>query len=402
MAITERSHAPRNDRFFGNLESLRGIAALSVALIHCIGCFITMTPAAMPPAVLYFFDAVNGRNAVVLFFILSGFVLSESLSRSGITLRGSLTFLIRRAFRILPLAYLMMAVSAGLLLFLAPRADLSRFGHPWLLSGYFTPTLADLVPAVTFQDYRLNTVYWTLYVELLGSLFFVPLYWLTSSTPAALRGLILAGLLIASFIGRDGSLFPQYFFCFLLGILAYQVREFVDADPAFARKLRLVQPLAACLGFFMVAYAHSTIASWISRLAGSTLDNTTLTWLQVVIEGFGAAILVFGCSGSSQIVNVVLGNRPLQFLGKISFSVYCTHLIVLKAIFPVWVAVFGESLVTHPLMGPLLDIGFVVPVAILVSAFTYSHIERPGIAAGRKLSSLLTRAWAFKTASPAV
>ena len=133
----------------------------------------------------------------------------------------------------------------------------------------------------------------------------------------------------------------------------------------------------------MVAYAHSTIASWISRLAGSTLDNTTLTWLQVVIEGFGAAILVFGCSGSSQIVNVVLGNRPLRFLGNISFSVYCTHLIVLKAIFPVWVAVFGEILVTHPLMA-LLDIGLVVPVAILVSAFTYSHIERPGIAAGRK------------------
>ena len=168
------------------------------------------------------------------------------------------------------------------------------------------------------------------------------------------------------------------------------------------RKLQLVQPLAACLGFFMVGYAHSIIATWISGAVGTALDSITLTWIQVIIEGFGAAILVFGCSSSSLIVNAVLGNRPLRFLGRISFSLYCTHLIILKAIFPVWVALFGESLVTHPFLGPLLDLGFVVPVAILLSAFTYSHVERPGITAGRKLAALLMRAPALKTASPAV
>ena len=39
----------------------------------------------MPAPMRYVFYAVNGRNAVVLFFVLSGFVLSESLSRSGVT-----------------------------------------------------------------------------------------------------------------------------------------------------------------------------------------------------------------------------------------------------------------------------------------------------------------------------
>ena len=202
----------------------------------------------MPAPVLDFFYAVNGRNAVVLFFVLSGFVLSELLSRSGVTPGAAVTFLVRRAFRILPLAYVMMAVSAAYLIFLSPQTDLSRFGHPWLLSGYFTPTPADVVSAVTFQDYRLNTVYWTLYVELLGSLFFVPLYWLISSTPATARLLTLIALLIVSYLGRDGGLFPQYFFCFELGILAYQFRDFVDARPTLTRKLQLVQPLAAWLG----------------------------------------------------------------------------------------------------------------------------------------------------------
>ena len=37
-ADAEPSCIPRNDRFFGNLESLRGVAALSVVFIHCVGC----------------------------------------------------------------------------------------------------------------------------------------------------------------------------------------------------------------------------------------------------------------------------------------------------------------------------------------------------------------------------
>ena len=181
-------------------------------------------------------------------------------------------------------------------------------------------------------------------------------------------------------------------------ILAYQFRDFVDARPTVTRKLQLVQPLAACLGFFMVGYAHSIIATWISGTVGTALDSITLTWIQVIIEGFGAAILVFGCSSSSPIVDAVLGNRPLRFLGRISFSLYCTHLIILKAIFPVWVALFGESLVTHPFLGPLLDLGFVVPAAVLLSAVTYSYVELPGIAAGRKLSTLLKRVLSNKAA----
>ena len=76
-----------------------------------------------------FFLAVNGRNAVVLFFVLSGFVLSESLSRSGVTVQSSMNFLVRRAFRILPLTYVMMAVSTAYLLFLLPKIDLSHFAH---------------------------------------------------------------------------------------------------------------------------------------------------------------------------------------------------------------------------------------------------------------------------------
>ena len=403
-AIDERSDAPLRNRFFGNLESLRGIAALSVVLVHCIGCFITINDASgiADDIHAYFSYAVNGRNAVVLFYVLSGFVLSESLARSGLTVRSSLAFLIRRAFRILPLAYVMMAVSAVYLFFVWPQSDLSQFAHQWLLIGYFKPTLGEFVDDVLFQDYRLNAVYWTLYVELIGSLLFVPLFWLTVGVPAWARSSILVALIVVSFIGRE-TLVPQFFFCFELGVFAYLVRDFVASRRSVAVKIVHAEPVIACLGMFMVAYAHSLIVHPIFDALGFDKgDGIIFNWWQIVIEGFGAAILIFGCSGSSRVVSAILGNRPLRFLGKISFSLYCTHLIILKAVVPVWVAIFGEKLIAIPVLGPLLDIGFVIPAAILLSTFTYSWIELPGIAAGRKVWSGLLRLSPVRAASPAI
>ena len=336
-----------------------------------------------------FFDAVNGRNAVVLFFVLSGFVLSESLQRSGLSPRACISFLVRRACRLLPLIYVMMAVSAVYLYLFLPREDLSRFGANWLLIGYFRPAPRELIDAITLQDYRINSVYWTLYVELIGSLLFIPIFWLTARVNCVGRLLFLVALMVVSFIGRD-TLFPLYFFCFELGLLAHRLRSFADSRSPTSRKTHFIEPLAALVGVYMVAYAHSTIGNWVFQIAGGQLDAGVLVWIEVVIEGFGAAILIFGCSSGSRIVRAILGNRPLRILGTLSFSLYCIHFIVLKAIFPIWVALFGEALIDRPLLGPLLNIGFVVPVSLLLSAFMHSWVELPGIAAGRKISSALT------------
>ena len=73
----------RNDARLHQLDGLRGIAALTVVLYHYLSAFLpALTPdetanphwlSDTPLAVIF-----NGPFAVVVFFVLSGFVISKS------------------------------------------------------------------------------------------------------------------------------------------------------------------------------------------------------------------------------------------------------------------------------------------------------------------------------------
>src|SRR6266446_1662060 len=92
-----------NGRFVPSLESARGLAALTVCLFHA--------------SEMYFQGAVvvakntaggtllNGHGAVILFFVLSGYVLRASLEKKikSRTLALAVDFLIARFFRLFPI-----------------------------------------------------------------------------------------------------------------------------------------------------------------------------------------------------------------------------------------------------------------------------------------------------------
>lgn len=91
------------------LDSLRGVAALIVVLSH----FTLMVPDAvrdsvqsvaealhsLPNAMLYAFIKIHmaARSAVILFFVLSGFVLTRSLQKGNTPF---FEYVIKRLFRI--------------------------------------------------------------------------------------------------------------------------------------------------------------------------------------------------------------------------------------------------------------------------------------------------------------
>lgn len=80
---------------YHHLDALRGPAALAVALSH------TLTAFSHTPFPLYV-ERLLGRTPV-LFFILSGFVLSRSLGNEGkLSKREVAAFLVRRFFRLYP------------------------------------------------------------------------------------------------------------------------------------------------------------------------------------------------------------------------------------------------------------------------------------------------------------
>src|ERR1700733_3274837 len=111
--------------FNPRLESLRGLAALGVIVTHCFGALRVdglkeywALPFSEQPSsaqVLTLLGSVlNPEGAVVLFFILSGYVLSLSFLRSKESLGRLLgPYLIRRMLRLLPAMWLSIWFMAG-------------------------------------------------------------------------------------------------------------------------------------------------------------------------------------------------------------------------------------------------------------------------------------------------
>lgn len=108
----------RSQRFDAHIESLRGIAALAVVVCHALAALRVDAPALplgeQPFAaqiVTVISALLNVNAAVMLFFVLSGYVLALSLDMAVGTavLPG---YLIRRAFRLLPPTWLSIGAMA--------------------------------------------------------------------------------------------------------------------------------------------------------------------------------------------------------------------------------------------------------------------------------------------------
>ncbi len=169
------------------LDSLRGVAALLVVTFHCwkLGLY---TPSAGLPAFLWSWTplnlAVTGRPPVILFFVLSGFVLACSLERPG---SGAGRFLLRRICRVyLPfVASLALSVAAYHLTRPHEIGELSSwFNHlAWTDRPSTGLVFKHLLMLGVNGSDSLNPVMWSLVFELRISLIFPLLFLVTRKWP---------------------------------------------------------------------------------------------------------------------------------------------------------------------------------------------------------------------------
>ncbi len=111
-------------KHIGELQALRGIAAFAVMIGHCL-IYYDIPP--LFSSIALFF---NGRSAVVVFFVLSGYVLTRSWRDTPFNRANILRFYMQRAFRIYPAVWAASAFGLLYLVFLhwqIPVADTSAF-----------------------------------------------------------------------------------------------------------------------------------------------------------------------------------------------------------------------------------------------------------------------------------
>ena len=377
-AATAAGRGPRLE----TLDSLRGIAALMVLTFHIwkIGLF------AEPSGwwvYLWRWTPLNwlvtGRPWVILFFVLSGFVLALALERGGAA-AGWSTFALRRFCRIwLPFAAsILLSALAWALVRPAPIEGLSTWFNDLAWTEPPTPRLVAehlLMTGIRGQD-SLNPVMWSLVYELRISFVF-PFLWLAVRRwpVAGLVLALLAHLAAAQIVGcrwdpacapfrgedlADSLALTGYFaLFFVLGMLLARFRDTVTE--------RLARASGGTVAALSLLVAYSVILPHVPRL--SPVLPADLAF------GLGSALAI-ALAIASPAWTRALRLRPLLWLGRVSYSLYLTHNIVL----------LGTVHLLHGTLGPIPLIVAVLAFSLLAAELGYRLVEAPAIRLGQRLT----------------
>ena len=353
------------------LDGLRGLAVLLVVGYHIGGGDSSSF------APLHWFGAALKRGwvGVILFFVLSGFLITGILWDSHGQPHRLRNFYVRRVLRILPLYYL------ALLLVLLGAA----------MAGTFHFALARIWPPLLFLqdfpglpgDYMRNNYsplpivhLWSLAVEEQFYLLWPILLLLPKTRRSALYLCTAIFLLFASInftetiipaVGEHLPLVVTYAVVIAAGAwlaIAYRTPIW----PRLQTPARIAAPLGLTL--FTLSTLHSSRLSAISVLAITVCFGAVL--VLALQPGFIAQTLSFGV---------------LQWLGTLSYGIYIYH-VLLWPVFKFAAATIAGS--TQGRLYSIVQVPVRLGITLLVSWLSFRYFERPFLRLKRR----------YPTASP--
>jgi peptidoglycan/LPS O-acetylase OafA/YrhL len=373
----------RRDFFYPRLEALRGVAALTVAAFHSWHS-PWLDPAGQTRDFLSISDGQgfagnvtslvlrvigNGLGAVVLFFVISGFVLSGSLARGPHSIpRVAMRFLLARLFRIYPAVFATIAIFATLF---------------WS-AGVFIDTTDGYAPLALLRnalliDVSIDGVMWTLQLEMIA----IPLIFVTYlgsrrwglAVPAAM----FLGLAVLSFWGPwDRAIGAPNMFgtihAFMPGMVAYFVAPGL---------LKQCSPRVAKFAFAGAAAGF---------LASRPVLGIGSHWAVLCEAIFGAVVVAILASDCPGALGRIFDLSIIRFFGRISYSFYLLHPLTFLVMgkIPGPLASAMEAGVPVVVMATFLFVASTAAVTPLAFAM-YRWVERPAVAAGGKLAKSMLR-----------
>jgi peptidoglycan/LPS O-acetylase OafA/YrhL len=286
--------------------------------------FATAPDATLQDAVFRFLHIIfHADAAVIVFFVLSGLVLTRSLRRRD---DGLATYIIRRAFRLLPVAI----VSALLIGLLVP-----------------TSTWSQIAGAAVLYDTSLNGVLWTLQIEVWGSLWVYAAVTARRIHPALFVGMLVATAVVSYFDHRP---IPLFMSAFALGAV-------IDDLPAIA-----VNRATATLGLVTLMTADFMLGPG---------------FLMRCWQMGGAFLVVAYVARNSMWLT---SNRFAHFLGLVSYPFYLLHLA--GALIAIKLGARPAGL--DPYLLWVLYSVTSISIALVLAWIIHMAVEAPGMAFGEK------------------
>jgi peptidoglycan/LPS O-acetylase OafA/YrhL len=366
-------------RRYYELDSLRGLAALTVVFLH----FSRICS----PRVIHIFDntplrlLVAGHAAVILFFLLSGLVLTLPYKKNGRLDYGP--FVLKRVCRIY-LPYL------GALAF-AILCDLhfssrNSFENSWTQLTWSAPVTTSLVVQhiLFLGNYdwsQFNTAFWSLVYEMRVSLVF-PFLALAVLRLRAVWVILSAAALSIVF--------------YALAILFSTILHLSSRSAAINSMRTLHYAAFFLIGSLLAKHLHA-ISRWFARL--TVFQAASVALVSLALYGFSNASAIVErfhlpgdlydwgtAAGATMLIVFAMNNKPfhsfltrptIHRLGQISYSLYLIHGTILFVLI--------HTLLGRVPMGVLLLI--YLSVTLLVTEIFHRLIERPFMLLGRRLTA---------------
>jgi peptidoglycan/LPS O-acetylase OafA/YrhL len=348
------------------LQSVRALAALVVAAFHSIQ--MVRFGRAQDWGVDFAQNIFNGRSAVFVFFIISGFVLGLTLENRPRNLATCQGFIWRRFKRLFPAIFFSACVYGLYYLFLY-QPHIYSPEMPFRFPPH-QPTWREWIANALLISHSFNGVMWSLQVEALFSVLLPFMYWLAGGS-WKINGLILVALVALYYIfpfsitGNPIASSHYLFICYAGYLLA------VFEKPVLAVLSGLSQFMLCVLGGMALAICVATPS------LGNHYELFTLaTVLVVALIVLKRNPYLFG----------ILDWKPLIWLGTMSYSFYLFNpLFLWSCVTLMWAYVPSKLIVAHPAVTALSM--FVCSVALTTpfSFFSYYLCERPFTSAYRKV-----------------
>ena len=330
-----------------DIDGLRAIAVSAVVAYHALPHW-----------------APGGFVGVDVFFVISGFLITRILAGQADGGRiGFLRFYGRRARRILPAYFAMVAITAvAAAVALTPKA-LQAFGAVLAASGlfltnawfantvvYFQPASRD-APLLHLWSLALEEQFylvWPLLIGLLSLKRLRPLRPILMLTLAGLS-LVVAERLIGRGASRDAFYYlPGRTWEFLAGGLLS-----VGAIPR--PPTRWIAELTAAAGLVLILVG----IVWFS-------DATPFPGLAALLPCLGAALVIWSGEGIRTAVAAALRTPPVVGLGRVSYSFYLWH----------WPPLVLARLVLQRPLSMLETVGLVA-LALVLAILSWRFVEQP-------------------------
>lgn len=327
-----RSSFPLQDSaasgYFPSVTLLRGVAILMVFAYH----IINQQWVAGVPVVLQLVK--YGFSGVDVFFIISGFIIPYTMWRSKYTWRRFPRFIARRLARLHP-PYLLSIALAILMEVIFFHINRWEYHVDWTRVWVHSLYLIEYTHYVSY-----NSVYWTLAVELQFYLLLAFIFPFIVSPKKWVRWLTLAALACLTFCIHyyDKEHLFRHTFMFINGILLFQ---FVAGVIEKRELLILILINWVLMYFSMAPYG-------------------------IMVAVFTTFVLLF--YRKKFVIT--------EYLGKISYSFYLTHMIVSG-----WMMVFLKD----RLEDGWLATGVRLVLSLVVASVFYYIIERPSVKLAGKI-----------------